>query len=254
MSSFNENTYSEGWFKNVNLNKKNKKGFTALHKAASGNLNAVKYLVESGASLESTTSTGLTPLHIAAKNGQFEIVKYLVENGAQIDPKDNYNVTPLHFAVVHEHLDIIKYLIFLGANVNTSDVNLVSPLASACSVYNLVIAELLVENGAIVDSIDISGNTILARFIDSSYIKVIKFLLDHGADVEAELKIYSSKLLTWASIRKMDDVTSVLLQYGADYNSIGSDGKTVLEREREKNNEKVLNIIKNRGKSIKRAI
>ena len=41
-------------------------------------LEIVKYLISSGANIESQTNLGATPLHIACQSNNFEIVKYLI--------------------------------------------------------------------------------------------------------------------------------------------------------------------------------
>ena len=59
--------------------------------------------------LELSTSfndNGLTPLHIASKNGHREVVKYLVERGMSLMVEDRTKNSPLHLAAGHGHLEI----------------------------------------------------------------------------------------------------------------------------------------------------
>ena len=44
---------------------------------------------------------GWTPLHLAATKGRIEIVEYLVEKGAEdVNAKNEYGQTPLHIAIL----------------------------------------------------------------------------------------------------------------------------------------------------------
>ena len=62
-------------------------------------------------------SSGVTPLHLAAKYGHKEIVEILIANGADINAKDDDGETPLHKAAWERHEEIAKFLISHGADV-----------------------------------------------------------------------------------------------------------------------------------------
>ena len=92
----------------IDINKKNKDGWTALHIAASKNrLEIVELLIENGAEVDSKgdPSTifiwqrGFTPLHYATVNGHKDIVELLINQGAQVNAKDNTANTPLDLAI-----------------------------------------------------------------------------------------------------------------------------------------------------------
>lgn len=80
-----------------------------------GDLPNVKALLEMGASIESKTSYGQTPLFLAAMNGQLDVVRYLLEKGANTDVQDTFYKAPmLVFVVQRKHLDVAKLLIEKG--------------------------------------------------------------------------------------------------------------------------------------------
>lgn len=56
---------------------------------------------------------GITPLHLAAKNGKIEIVKFLIKRGANVNAQSAINkLTPLHCAAVRKNnKEIIEILI-----------------------------------------------------------------------------------------------------------------------------------------------
>ena len=71
-------------------------GWSALHFAVGfGRLAVVRYLL-SGENLESTTSQGNTPLHLAVLGGQLPAVVFLLEQGASLQAQNKEGKTPLH--------------------------------------------------------------------------------------------------------------------------------------------------------------
>lgn len=83
--------------------------------AVKGDLGEVTDLIEQGASPESSTSYGTSPIHLAALHGNLEIVEHLVSNKlANPSSKTNRGETALHFAAQRGHMDVCKYLITKG--------------------------------------------------------------------------------------------------------------------------------------------
>lgn len=64
-------------------------GESAIHLSCGlGQLDALKFLVKKGGSLDATDGQGDTPLHWAARQGHAHIIAYLVEQGAQINTQN----------------------------------------------------------------------------------------------------------------------------------------------------------------------
>jgi ankyrin repeat protein len=55
--------------------------------AQNGHCHVVKYLIESGANIESTFKDGFTPIYIAAQKGHTAIVEELIKHGANIEAR-----------------------------------------------------------------------------------------------------------------------------------------------------------------------
>lgn len=91
-----------------------------LHLAAMmGEINAVRFLINSGVNVNIQNALLHTPLHLAAGAGHKEIVEILVKQGnAAIDVFDARNQTPMHYAVNNKELEIVKLLLELGGDVN----------------------------------------------------------------------------------------------------------------------------------------
>lgn len=92
-------------------------GAQAIHRAAvTGQNEAIRFLV-SGLGIDvdvKATSTHLTALHYAAKEGHVSTVQMLISLGADINSKDERNRSALHLACSGQHLACIKFLLQSG--------------------------------------------------------------------------------------------------------------------------------------------
>lgn len=117
---FNETLQSNVSLKiNVNNEKRNKKGETALHVACRlGNIEKVQELINLGANTNTKDNAGWTPLHEAVQNGRLDLVTLLLQHNTLIDVPGQGNETPLHEAVRYNFIDIAEELIKNGADMN----------------------------------------------------------------------------------------------------------------------------------------
>ena len=70
----------------------------------------VKDAINNGSDLNETDEDGITPLHVAAKNGNLEIAKLLINYGADKNLRDNNGTLPIEFAKNNNHQEIIELL------------------------------------------------------------------------------------------------------------------------------------------------
>lgn len=81
------------------VDKKDKDGYTALHKAAYNNhYDVAVVLIHYGADINARTNLLWTPLHSACKWNNPKLVALLLQNGADINAKSEGDQTPLHIA------------------------------------------------------------------------------------------------------------------------------------------------------------
>ncbi len=81
-----------------------------LAASKTGNLKAVKTLVEIGANINATDAMGQTALHFAAYNEQVELCEYLVLNGVNTDCEANDGMTAYQLAVAEDLEDVAKII------------------------------------------------------------------------------------------------------------------------------------------------
>ena len=105
------------------INKKNVKGYNALlYSAFRGNLTVFTKLMESGADINSATSSGLNALHLAAQGNYPNIIIYLIEKyGMDINSIDNKGNSALHWAVYMNKPQAVNYLIYYKIDINLRD-------------------------------------------------------------------------------------------------------------------------------------
>jgi len=90
--------------------------------ARKGDLAAVKALCEKGASIETTTPYGQTPLYVAAMNGHEDVVEFLLAKGANTDIKDTfYKASLLGFVLERKHFGVARTLITKGHGSGDSE-------------------------------------------------------------------------------------------------------------------------------------
>jgi ankyrin repeat protein len=133
----------------------------------SGNLDAVKCLVEAGANGYDVGNCGWTCL-LEAEN--IDIARYLVEE-CRMDANTG---CPLH---VVRNPEVVKYLIEHGADVNERNPFQGTPLHQAKS---LEVVRCLVENKADVNITDSKGNTPLHEMMCFLDVDAVKYMVEVG--------------------------------------------------------------------------
>ena len=78
-------------------------------------------LVEKGVDINAKDKSGWTPLHTAVANKNDALVKALISNGADLTIKDESGWTPLHTAVANKNDALVKALISSGADLTIKD-------------------------------------------------------------------------------------------------------------------------------------
>jgi ankyrin repeat protein len=137
---------------------------TALHKTISRpdrvDLDAVRFLLEHGADVNSRRDDLWTPLHLAANITELSVAQMLLEHQADANSRDCDGQTPLH---------LLSRRLISQENDDGSET-----------------VELLLKHGASVNEKDNDNATPLHLASYNQRLKIVRVLLDHGANANAE--------------------------------------------------------------------
>ena len=162
---------------------------------------------------------GMTPLHLAVRQGQGDTVKALLDAGADINfVSAGDKTSPLLMATINGQFDLALYLLERGADPRLASDNGVTPLYAAVNVQwapkalypqprahmqqkagYLDLMKALIDKGAVVDArlkkkvwysgynfdlsgVDETGATAFWRAAYASDVDAMKLLVAHGAD------------------------------------------------------------------------
>jgi ankyrin repeat protein len=117
---------------------------------------------------------GLTPLHLASRQGEIEAAKALIDAGADLNERSaGDSVTPIIIATINGHFDLAKYYLDKGADPNAAAVNGVTPMYAALNCQWAAKA-LYPQPRAYEQQ-------------QTTYLDLMKALLDKGADPNVRL-------------------------------------------------------------------
>jgi ankyrin repeat protein len=189
---------------------------------------------------------GMTPLHLAIRQGQADVVRALVEAGADVNlVSAGDKSSPLLTAVVNGRFDLALYLLERGGNPNLASENGVAPLYAVVNVQwapkagypqpraylqqkasYLDLMEALIDKGAVVDArvkkkvwyqgynfdlsgVDETGATAFWRAAYASDVDAMKLLVAHGADPNLRTMKIAGRPPTGDARRDVKDVSGL---------------------------------------------
>lgn len=169
----------------------------------------------------------------AVEEGNIQKVKSLLDKGADPNATDDFRNTPLFIALFERHGEpMIKILVEAGANINGSNNNGFPFIVSAASDNEIDDVKILLKYGANPNVLEHDSGTALGYASAMGFEGVVKTLLDGGADI---LQLHKDKpVLYWAAINQYSETVKLLLNYGADGNSVlnqakADDDKTLIK-------------------------
>ena len=214
----------------VDVNGKNKGGYTALHLAAKkGHVEVAAALLEAKADIGLVSKSGKTALHyVAYYNGNLDLGKLLLDAGAPVNVLDKRRKTPLDYAVSRRNDALVELLLAKGARTGKelraeTDIHYAAANGYADAVKRFI------ENGGDVNGGDKGGYTALQYAAYNGYIEVVRVLVESKADVNAAANKPKKSALHYAAQKGRKEIALLLLDKGADVNALDKAGRTALD-------------------------
>lgn len=173
---------------------------------------------------------GFTPFHLATKFNQIEMMKMLFENNADVNAANNNLDSPLHTAVQNECKETIGLLLEYKTDINAVNKRRETPLHLAVELYTLGIAEMLLKEGADVNKVASRLSTPLCHAITSGRKtkNMVDLLLKFFADANLESPEGMTSL-SMAALRGNVEVVELLLRNGTNVNQVNKHGISSLD-------------------------
>uniref|UniRef100_A0A914C0C9 Ankyrin repeat and sterile alpha motif domain-containing protein 1B n=1 Tax=Acrobeloides nanus TaxID=290746 RepID=A0A914C0C9_9BILA len=246
-------TPNSGWLSNI---RDPCNSYTALHLASlNGHLEVVKTLLEHDPQLIGAKDRrGCLPIHLAAWNGHHLVVQhFLTIDPTLVDATNNAKECPLHLAAQHGHARVVSVLLQKHAGARLRNARYETPLDIAArtgkeNVCRLLIChcpELALQSAAECSTADnrtISSHVVypLHSAARHGHLECAEVLCHAGFDVNYVTE--EGTALHVAALFGRLEVVKLLLDSGVDVNIKDSQGKTVLDKLKEHENQKASDI------------
>lgn len=248
----------------VDIHAKTSTGHTAVHYVPTGRSDILRLLLAAGASVDSKSSGGQSPLFLAVASGNLERTAMFLNHKADFQTTQTCIVkvqeksverarTPLQLAVQQGHIEIFKLLVSKGADIHEKlESTGVHLLGLAASWGRCKIVQYLLNAGIEIKAKDDTSQTALHYAAGQGHVKVIRLLIDAGANIETRDNDGSSPLMS-ATYKGCLEATRILLDYGADIQTRCLLGVSALHRAAANPSDKQVEVMKlllERGASI----
>lgn len=190
--------------------------------ACEGRTGEFKGLLDAGADINALEQS-TTALVAATVCNQLEAVRTLIELGASVNLPDQDRFTPLSYAVLNQRPDIIQLLVESGADLRITYGNGDNLLTAAVKIRDQPTVDKLIELRANVDRTNSLEQSALA--LASRDTGIVRSLLDAKADLTDPA---NQNALVVAVVHKLTDTVQLLLSAGANPDAVDENGKAVL--------------------------
>ena len=191
--------------------------------AYKGHVDVIQVLLDAGADVNRATNDRhrKTALHEACDAGNVDAVRALIAAGANVNARNANGATPLMFASMYKtggedaHVLIIQELVHAGADVNAAtNYGKTALFDAADHSESPKMVQTLIDLGADVRHKDSRGDSVLLYPVISGQTEIFKTLVKAGADFHEDRFLYEAALYGSA------EIVEILLQLGADINTV----------------------------------
>jgi ankyrin repeat protein len=222
--------------KGANVNQKNKREETALHKelqVGTPCIDTIELLINSCADIHAKCRHGISTLSYAAANPKVPttVFNWLIERGAMIDEPDSKNNTPLIHAVKRGCTNAVVYLLEHRAQFNHQNNEGKCSLHYACMGGPVKIIKALIQAGADIEQRDTKGKTPLMFAAGNESSGAAMTLLASDANVNAlDQRKFSALQYVVANgpEEQKNLLIMALIKRGADINQTNDVGDSAL--------------------------
>ena len=158
------------------------------------------------------------PVIDAVKSGNVEAVRTLLQKRVDVNLAESDGMTALHWAARNNDLASARLLLRAGANTKATTRYGVTPLALAAQNGSAQMLDLLLKGGADANAALPEGETALMTAARTGSAASIKVLASHGANVNVQENWMGESALSWAAAENHTDAVKALIELGADVN------------------------------------
>jgi len=221
--------------------------------ALTGDMSAVRSLLDKGADVNAKWREGGTALMAAAVIGHADVMRVLLERGADVNSRNNEGHTALMLAIENvSDADAIRRLVALNPRANPDSLG-------GAPQPTVTIVRVLLDGGADVNAATNEGDTALMYAVSMGDPEIVRALIEKGARVNARnnrgqpalMVAIETALINMesdsAALQRTASVVRVLLDNGADVNAAGNEGETALMYAAKECDEATVQILLDKG-------
>ena len=171
--------------------------------------------VPADVSAEALAKTG-RPLIDAVRSGDVAAVRALLDQSVDVDAPAADGATALHWAVHEQRLAIVELLLDAGADVTAMNRYGVGAASLAAENGDAAVLERLLDSGVDPATTMPGGETLLMTAARTGDADTVRVLLARGADPNARESLRGQTALMWAAANNNAAAIHVLAEQGAD--------------------------------------
>lgn len=196
-------------------------------------------------------SRGRTLLYTAALYGYIDAVKFLLSQGADqtIGASWKDMATPLHVASAQGHTEVVRYLLENGGDPNCVTLHGITPLHTAARHRKPEAVNVLLTFGSNIHAIDKYGKSVLHGYdwstdINKKLTDTVNILLDNGAEVNSLSKDGNTPLMEFCIIGS-SEVVELLIKRGAKVNMKNNNGLHAIDFAKTYKHNDIVELLSN---------